>query len=132
MVYARRKLDLQRLDGGYGPRPDLDRGALITEQTALRAQILELDARIVPLAREAVEVVHPLWGPLLRAGNDKSHLAQQVERSADIYTSRVSNFLHATPFAYLRATRESMPHDPGTRAADAPTGTVDLTEPDGE
>ena len=54
---------------------------------------------------------NPHWGPLLRAGNDKSLLAAQVERSADVYTSRVSNFLFVTPFAYLRSPRGSLPHD---------------------
>ncbi len=49
----------------------------------------------------------------MRAGNDKSLLTRQVERSADIYTSRVSNFLLRTPFAFLRSPRGSMPHDPG-------------------
>ena len=29
------------------------------------------------------------WGPLMRAGNDKSLFARQVERYADVYTSRV-------------------------------------------
>ena len=33
------------------------------------------------------------WGPLMRAGNDKGLFARQVERYADVYTSRVSNFL---------------------------------------
>jgi 5'-nucleotidase len=54
---------------------------------------------------------NPTWGPLMRAGNDKSLFARQVERYADIYTSRVSNFLAQTPFAYLRAARGSLPHD---------------------
>jgi len=67
---------------------------------------------VAPMARQAAEVANSRWGPLLRAGNDKSHLARQVEASADIYTSRVSNFLYATPFAYLRSVRGSMPHDP--------------------
>jgi len=52
------------------------------------------------------------WGPLLRAGNDKSYLARQVERYADIYMSRVSNFLFQTPQGYLRSPRGSLPHDP--------------------
>jgi len=34
-----------------------------------------------------------------------------VERYADIYTGRVSNFLHHTPFVYLRSHRGSLPHD---------------------
>jgi hypothetical protein len=48
----------------------------------------------------------------MRAGNDKSYLTRQVERYADIYMSRVSNFLFQTPHAYLRSPRGSLPHDP--------------------
>ena len=47
----------------------------------------------------------------MRAGNDKSRLARQIERYADVYTSRVSNLLDLTPFGYLRAPRGSLPHD---------------------
>ena len=72
----------------------------------------ELDARIAPLAKASGEMGNPTWGPLMRAGNDKSLFARQVERYADVYTSRVSNFLPQTPFAYLRAARGSLPHDP--------------------
>jgi hypothetical protein len=39
------------------------------------------------------------WGYLSRAGvNDKSQLMRQIEKYADIFTSRVSNFLRYTPF----------------------------------
>ena len=47
----------------------------------------------------------------MRAGNDKSLFARQVEKYADVYTSRVSNLRFETPFAYLRAARGSLPHD---------------------
>ncbi|MCK5800953.1 MAG: hypothetical protein KAI47_27385 [Deltaproteobacteria bacterium] len=40
----------------------------------------------------------------------------RVEKSADIYLSRVSNFLYLTPFAYLRAPAGSLPHDTGDNA----------------
>jgi len=36
---------------------------------------------------------------------------RQVERYADIYTSRVANFRYQTPFVYLRSPRGSLPHD---------------------
>jgi HAD superfamily 5'-nucleotidase-like hydrolase len=78
---------------------------------ALRAEADALDARIGPLARAASALGHPHWGPLLRAGNDKSRLARQIERHADAYTSRVANLLYLTPFGYLRAARGSLPHD---------------------
>jgi len=78
----------------------------------MKRELTALDDRIAPLAKAAGELANPSWGLLLRAGNDKSHLARQVERSADVYTSRVSNFLLHTPFAYFRARRGSLPHDP--------------------
>lgn len=89
--------------------------ALETRITTLRDHLVALDGRIAPLAQGASELVNRRWGPVLRAGNATTHLAQQLERSADVYTSRVSNFLAATPFAYLRSQRSSMLHDPATR-----------------
>lgn len=77
----------------------------------LRAKMTALDERIAPLARKAAEVGNASWGPTMWAGNDKSHFARQIERHADIYTSRVSNFAAATPFVYLRSKRGSLPHD---------------------
>ncbi|MEM7091508.1 MAG: HAD-IG family 5'-nucleotidase [Actinomycetota bacterium] len=78
---------------------------------AVTRQAIELDERIAPLARAASEVGNAIWGPLMRAGNDKSLFARQVERYADVYTSRVSNLAAETPYAYLRAARLSLPHD---------------------
>ncbi len=77
----------------------------------LKVRIAAIDETLGPVARAATELVNPRWGLLTRTGNDKSHLARQVERHADIYTSRVSNFLAATPFAFLRSPRGSLPHD---------------------
>ncbi len=79
---------------------------------AIRAEVVALDQRIAPLAEAAGRLGNPHWGLLMRAGLDKSYLARQVERYADVYTSRVSNFAHCTPYAYLRAPRVSLPHDP--------------------
>ena len=75
------------------------------------ARMETIDGEAAPLAKRAVEAFSSRWGTPMRSGYDISHLARQIERSADIYTSRVSNFLYATPFAYLRAKRASMPHD---------------------
>jgi 5'-nucleotidase len=82
-----------------------------TEIRALRNRLVELDQRIAPLARQSSELLNVRWGPLMRCGNDKSHLARQIERYADVYMSRVSNLLAYTPYAYLRAPRVSLPHE---------------------
>ena len=106
---AQARLRKQRAAAGYGEgqggaNPD-------REIEELRATLADLDERITPLAIESSRLRNPAWGPLMRSGNDKSLFARQVERYADVYTSRASNFLAATPFAYLRADRGSLPHD---------------------
>lgn len=103
------KIDLDRQQARvrlarlHGDR-DNDLDALVKEATAL-------DDRIAPLAKAASQLGNRHWGPTMRAGNDKSLFARQVERWADVYTSRVSNLRYETPFGYLRAARGSLPHD---------------------
>ncbi len=106
---CQKRLLLVRRKAGYGEAVDEPR--LHREINELRTTINELDERISPLAKRAGELSNTSWGPLMWAGNDKSHFARQVERHADVYTSRVSNFAFATPFVYLRSPRGTLPHD---------------------
>ena len=101
----------QRLRRGYATPPleDDDPGAGIE---AVRSRLAAIDEVIAPLAQQSGMLRHAQWGPLMRAGQDKSLFARQVERYADVYTSRVSNFLYPSPFALLRAARLDLPHDP--------------------
>ena len=110
--HAQLRIAIQRKRGGYGPAPRTSVGALERQANDIRSQLSELDERIAPLAEESATTSNPRWGFLMRTGNDKSYLARQVERYADIYTSRISNFLYQTPFVYLRSPRGSLPHDP--------------------
>ena len=109
---AVQRLELQRKKLSYGPIPSLSKSKIERKIASTRKQLATLDKEIRPLAEAAAAVGNNRWGPLMRAGNDKSFLARQVERYADIYLSRVSNFLAQTPFSYLRSHRGSLPHDP--------------------
>jgi HAD superfamily 5'-nucleotidase-like hydrolase len=106
------RLALQRAREGYGPPPPQPTDAVEADLAEMRSRLLALDEEIAPLAARAAETSNPYWGPLMRTGTDKSHLARQVERYADIYTSRVSNFLYHTPYIFLRSPRGYLPHDP--------------------
>jgi HAD superfamily 5'-nucleotidase-like hydrolase len=108
---AQLRLARQRAQHHYGPEPGEKPEALETTIRGITEESQELDARISPLAKASGAMGNATWGPLMRGGNDKSLFARQVERYADVYTSRVSNFLAETPFAYLRAARGSLPHD---------------------
>lgn len=103
----------QRRRRKYGPPETREEAAFkVDERLAeLRAALTALDERIAPLAKASGELVNPTWGPLMRAGNDKSLFARQVERYADVYTSKVSNFLFVTPFGFLRGGHSRLPHD---------------------
>ena len=109
---AQLRLSLQRSQLGYAKPMAGSLSDAGERLRALRARQSELDQRIAPLAQAAGAQVNERWGPLMRAGNDKSRLARQIERYADVYTSRVSNLMYLTPFGYLRAPRGSLPHDP--------------------
>ena len=112
--YSLMRVTVQRIEKGYGPRSaSLDMGRLRADMRELRAQLVGLDEKIAPLARRSGELGNARWGLILRTGNDKSHLARQIERHADVYTSRVANLLASTPFVYLRSPRGSLPHDSG-------------------
>ncbi len=108
---AHARLELQRRQRAYGPAPTHRVAELEARQADLRVRLDRLDLDIAPLATSLGRQFNATWGPLMRTGGEKSHLAWQVERFADVYTSRVSNFLHQTPFAYLRSPRGSLPHE---------------------
>jgi 5'-nucleotidase len=110
--YCQLRLGQLRRRRGYGKQSPLSDEQLAGRAGRIRRRIMALDERIAPLAVHAGEAHSTRWGLLMRAGNDKSQLARQIERYADVYTSRVSNLLYATPFAYLRSRRGSLPHDP--------------------
>lgn len=109
--HRRARLELQRHIESYGARSSRPAAEIQADLDALWDRMVEIDSQAAPLAKQTAETFNTRWGTPLRSGYDISHLARQIERSADIYTSRVSNFLYATPFAYLRAHRGTMPHD---------------------
>jgi HAD superfamily 5'-nucleotidase-like hydrolase len=105
-VHAQLRLRRRRRVVTDKPRDRLDASI-----DSAAAEVAAIDAKIAPLAQAAAAQGNDVWGPLMRAGVDKSLFARQVEKYADVYTSRVSNFAAATPYGYLRAARGSLPHD---------------------
>ncbi len=110
--YCSLRLSAQRIQQGYGSHERAKIPGLHLKMSELRSRLVEIDSRISPIAQASGQLVNKNWGMLMRTGIDKSHLARQIETYADIYTARVSNFLHVTPYAFLRSSRGSLPHDP--------------------
>lgn len=91
---------------------NLDIKELAERMQKLLIVMQRLDQKIAPMLEADGEQFNKRWGYLSRAGLwDKSHLTRQIEKYADIYTSRVSNFLHYTPFMYFRSQEQTLAHD---------------------
>ena len=107
---AQRLAQLRAAEGHADPLgPNEGHLASIAETEAELSQLNELMA---PLKDEASRLQNQGWGTLTRAKQDKSLFFRQIERYADIYTSRVSNLLFPGPYATFRMGRLALPHDP--------------------
>ena len=82
------------------------------------AALDELEGALEDSEREIAALVYTegnhvnrVWGYMSRAGfADKSHMMRQIEKYADIYTSRVSNLLPYTPYKKFLCPRQSLAH----------------------
>lgn len=91
---------------------NMDDQELTESMQKLLIVMRRLDQKIAPMLEADGEHFNKRWGFLSRAGLwDKSHLMRQIEKYADIYTSRVSNFLQYTPFMYFRSQEQTLAHD---------------------
>ena len=87
-----------------------DSSEIIARLHATREQ---LEAQLAPLLFSEGSSMNRYWGFMARAGfADKSHLMRQIEKYADIYTSRVSNLFQYTPRAHFRGHRQLLAHEP--------------------
>lgn len=103
----------QQRQEGPGPWMDEADGARVNEALAELLNIMDrLDAVIVPAIEADGAHFNVRWGHLTRAGvNDRSQLQRQVEKYADLYTSRVSNFGRYSPYFYFRSPSQAVVHD---------------------
>ncbi|XP_021313634.1 5'-nucleotidase domain-containing protein 4 isoform X2 [Sorghum bicolor] len=87
----------------------MDEQELTESMQKLLIVMQRLDEKIGPMLEADGELFNKRWGWLSCAGLwDKSHLTRQIEKYADIYTSRVSNFLHYTPFMYFQSQEQTL------------------------
>lgn len=106
------KLLLQRNEKSYGDAESVDPKAIKKKLGEIKDEIQKLDDEIAPLVIKEGKGFNKNWGFLMRSGNDKSYWITQIEKYADMYTSRVSNFIYYTPYKMFRSHRSSLAHDP--------------------
>jgi 5'-nucleotidase len=106
---------LQRIieDSDAALRPELEDVKRQAKQTldSLRARARMIEDEVDALETTIDRAYNSHWGPIFREGHETSRFGSQVNEYADLYTSRVSNFLSYSPLRYFRAPRHQMPHE---------------------
>lgn len=78
---------------------------------SLQRNISEIDAQISALIKKQQSMYNPNWGQLMRAGNEESYLAYQIDRYACVYMPKLSDLLEVSPRTYFRAPRRPLSHE---------------------
>jgi len=83
---------------------------LLDQSQRLKEARRRLIQRIHVLQSKVDQKFHPHWGSVFVEGNDRTLFGDLIEEHADLYTSRVSNFLEYSTEHYFRAARVAPPH----------------------
>jgi hypothetical protein len=78
---------------------------------ALQSRIADIDKRISMLITKHQKNFNPYWGEIMRAGNEESYFAHQVDRFACIYMEKLSDLTHLSSRTYFRAPRRPLAHE---------------------
>ena len=77
----------------------------------LQKQISETDGQISNLIRKQQSLYNSNWGQLMRAGNEESYFAYQVDRYACVYMTKIGDLLELSPRTYFRSPRRPLSHE---------------------
>lgn len=75
------------------------------------AEIDRHNTHISELLEKYKSFFNPYWGEMMRAGQEESRFADQVEKYACIYMTSVSDLLDYTPRTYFRPHKRIMAHE---------------------
>ncbi|MFP5520047.1 MAG: HAD-IG family 5'-nucleotidase [Bdellovibrionia bacterium] len=82
-----------------------------TEIEQLQKTIGEIDTQISQLIKSQQALYNQHWGQLMRAGNEESYFAYQLDRYACVYMQKLTDLLDLSPRTYFRAPRRPLSHE---------------------
>lgn len=82
-----------------------------TQIDVLQKTISEIDGQISQLIKKQQALYNHNWGQLMRAGNEESYFAYQLDRYACVYMKQLGDLLDLSPRTYFRAPRRPLSHE---------------------
>ncbi|MBY0314736.1 MAG: HAD-IG family 5'-nucleotidase, partial [Bdellovibrionales bacterium] len=77
----------------------------------MQDEVTKIDSQISQLIEKTQSIYNSYWGQIMRAGNEESYFAHQVDRFADIYMPTLKDLLEMSPRTYYRAIRRPLAHE---------------------
>ncbi|MDD0852009.1 HAD-IG family 5'-nucleotidase [Halobacteriovorax sp. GB3] len=74
-------------------------------------EIDKINSKISELLEEFKSHFNPYWGEMMRAGLEESRIADQVEKYACIYMTKVTDLLEYSPRTYFRPIKRTLAHE---------------------
>lgn len=81
------------------------------ELNALFIEIDKVNTAISEFLEQHKKFFNPYWGEMMRAGLEESRFADQVEKYACIYMTKVADLISYSPRTYFRPFRRVLPHE---------------------
>jgi len=106
-----KKSELEAEINRYDISPVGNRGERRKIITSLFERIDRINAEISEKLVALKKYFNPYWGEILRAGLEESRFADQVERYACLYMTRVSDLYDYSPKTYFRPLKRLLPHE---------------------
>lgn len=91
----------------------IEKSGPVNEQQieGLQKTISEIDSQISQLIKKQQAMYNANWGQLMRAGNEESYFAYQLDRYACVYMQKLGDLLELSPRTYFRAPRRPLAHE---------------------
>lgn len=77
----------------------------------LFAEIDKINTQISDKLSLYKDYFNPYWGEMMRAGQEESRFADQVEKYACVYMAKVGDLLEYSPKTYFRPRKRVLPHE---------------------
>ena len=91
---------------------EIETGKPATSQLKkMQDEVTKIDSQISQLIEKTQSIYNSYWGQIMRAGNEESYFAHQVDRFADIYMPTLKDLLEMSPRTYYRSIRRPLAHE---------------------
>ncbi|MAF77124.1 MAG: 5'-nucleotidase [Halobacteriovoraceae bacterium] len=111
LEYKINEIEIKKFEARKNKTTSDEVKAFKEELNKVYAQIEKINTEISDLITEYRSHFNPYWGELMRAGQEESRMADQVEKYACLYMIKISDLFSHSPRTYFRPEKRILPHE---------------------